>query len=386
LKKILISCENEQELLELRLVLKELKKERPLWKFIFFDTNKIFKGNEIVYDSEFFDRVYSSVNSFNRNFKELSKLEKLKVIIKNIFLLRKIFKKEKIDLFLTGVPLVFFRFAHISLSQKPIYISYVRSFLTQREVPHSLSDKLNRFSQNIPVLKKLSVFNNWYSDFIVTIGTLNRKYFISRGIFEEKVIISGPLLLDFYRRRIKNTQGIERKERIETVYLLSTAFRWHNDYLAHEEQKKVIESFFKIYHLKYRNSFKLIFRPHPRDNINEYKDIVKKYDIMVDKGEITELIGNFSPRTVLVSTLSTLNLEWEYLGGKSIFISTPLIFERYRNFYETLNINPVFSPYDAFNKLIDAKIEQYNLNNIFYTHKEGNIQFFKNFILQILEN
>lgn len=388
MKSILVSCENEQEMLELQLVLEELRKEKPSWKIILFDTSNIFKGRKISYDPKLFDRIYSSINPFEGNFKSLSTLEKLSIAIRNALLIENIFRKEKIQLFFTGVPLVFFRLAHIKSPRKPIYVTFVRSPLIQRDISHSLSDRLNRLSRKIPILGKLSIFNNWHSDFIVTIGALNREYFISRGIPESKIVISGPLFLDFYRLKLKkkNLQGKTHKEKINTVYLLSTAFKWHNDHVAHEEQKRLIEDFVRTYHLRYKKLFKLIFRPHPRDDMNEYQNIIRKYNITIDRSKFTEFTEKVSPHTVLISTLSTLNLEWEYLGGKSFFLTTPIIFRRYRNFYSTLNIQPVFSPDDALERLSNGKIGYHNFNNVFYTHKNGNVQFLKDFIIEILKN
>lgn len=379
LSKILVSFENYQEFQELNLLIDNLKLENK-YQFILFDTGNIFK-NENVLEIENYSKVYNSVNKYNQPFKYMSFHKKLNVLFKNMILLNNIIKKEKIDIMITGVPLSFFRYVRILTNKKLIYISYLRSLIIDNGISYSISGRISTIMKNIPILNKSNLFNNWYCDYVFTIGQLNKDFLLKQKVEEHKILLSGSLLLDRYRNNIISNTEIKNKE----IVLLTTAFLWHNNVEADRDQIAFTHKFITYFFEKLSDRFKLSLKIHPRDNIDNYNKIIDKYNIKIENRNINEFMLSCTSNKILISSVSSLNLEWQYLGGPTIYYTTPYIYKKYYNFYSRLNIEPFFNIDDIFMHLNKngLKLDKVNIENIYSKHENGNIKYVKDFILNL---
>ena len=373
---ILVSCENDQELFDLTLITNSLKNKLPI-KIHFFDMSPLYSSCLRLENQ--FDYSFKAINPYKTPFKKMSKRQKINTVFKNSLILANYIEENNIKLMLTGVPLAPFRFARIL--KKFTHIAYMRSIILPSNFSHSFSDAINRKIKKVPFLNTLKIFNDWYCDYLFTIGENNREFFIKqKNIEKDKVIITGSFLLDYIKTQLKESENSDKK----VLYFLTGAFKWHNNQAAHKEQLYWLEQFLsKFFSSRLEKEYKFVLRIHPRDTIEDYQNMIEYYKIAIDNSPTEKFLLKANPNSIVISFLSTLNFEWEYLGGKSLFVSTEKSRKIFSNFYKMLKIEPV-KEVDKVLELISAYRFPKNkevVQKVFYSHKEGNINFAVDFII-----
>lgn len=373
MKTIFISFENYQELHELTLLVKSIKKDHPDWIFILFDTTPIYlldrKEMEAYLNS--YDFIIKGENKFELSFKQLSFFKKLYITFVNTFNILKIFKTYNIDMMITGVPLVFFRYASF-LNQKIFNIAYMRALIIGHSIDHSFSNRLDRKIKKIPFLKNIPIFDSWYSDLLVTVSDVNCKYYLDRGMNPKKIKISGSLLLDNIKDKIIPNESDD----LEIIFLTYAA-AYHDNKEAHIEQLSVIK---KIILLQKIYAFNFTIRVHPRDDINDYFSLVQNHEtVRIDTTHIEEFLKSCSRNKIVISAFSTLNFEWNYMGGNGYFYTTEELYKTYGNFYTALDIEPFFNIEKLIQNICNKIPQKYN-RHVYQDHKDGNINYLKKLI------
>jgi hypothetical protein len=363
MKNILISFENLQEFYDLILVCDKLKDEGC--NVYLFDTTNLYKLNDelINKNKEIFTKIFLSKNNADIEFNSLSKKTKIKLLFQNIKYISHIIKDYKIDLLLTGVTLSLFRYTKLLNNIK--YISYIRGIIANPE-DYSLSAKIYA-KTNLKFLSPL------YCDKMAIVSPINIEYFYGYGKKDNDLIKCGPLHLDEIKKEIKQNKDTP------TIIFATSAFSHHHLDTLNNEQLDFLEELLKIYNSEFKDKYGFILRIHPRDDIKIYDNLIQKYNIKLNNEPIEIFLKSVSKNKILLSALSTLNFEWEYLGGKSLFYSGENIYKTHQDFYENLNIQPIFNP----NKVFDNLNTKDNLSKYFYSHQEGNIDYLINEIKKV---
>jgi len=385
--KILFAVENREEFNELIVLVRELLSGfEPERKFILFRTHPIFHLDDYSLEYSFlFEKIYTARNPFNINFKRLSILKKVMILLSNMTILIRIIHDQKINYMLSGVPLIFHRLVRL-FSPRIIHLAYIRGLLLYSQKTTSVSDQFFFLSKNIFGLTSIRFFNNYFADYLFTIGAINKKTLMERHIPEANIYLSGPLLLDQYRKLDEKEESHFQKK--ELVYI-TQAYLWHLNIRGHAEQLASIENLLTEVSDHYPNDFTIIIRVHPRDEKDVYQELIKKYPLTgrIDTSAAPEFLGNISRQQVLVSGLSTLAFEWIYLGGFCIFYSTKNLFLLSKEMYDGLKISPFL---DVKEMLESIRSEQYPdhqdlMEKIFYRHPSTNLVYMVNMVNSIIK-
>lgn len=379
---ILIIVENLQEFDEILYILKKMPKENnPIYSLL--KTNNIFNipdyyqlDEDKANNQKYFKKIFDSKNPFKTNFKTQNFLCKIIVILVNFLILLKIVVNENIDFILSGVPLIFSRVVRLFFPHL-IRIAYVRGLLFDSSKSTSTSDWFYFLTKKIRIQDKIHFFNNYYSECILTTGEINKKFLLDRGIPDKNIFLTGPLVLD---RIANSTRKIEfDSENNFEIIFITQAFNWHMDEKADFEQKKFLLSLMEqLRSVKIKNiQFKI--RLHPRDSIENYKNIIKNEDseIIFDTSDSSIFLSECKNNKVMISGLSTFAFEWMYLGGKCFFYTTDYFFQNSESIYKKVNIDPYRDSKNMIQAILaeNDKPESKKIDNIFYNYPLGeNVQ------------
>lgn len=373
-KSMFVLAENQEEFNELFLICKNLYKLNKNINFYFIDVSNIV-DTKLSYSNK--DNVFKEYIKINKKFKNLKILNKLFAIYK----INKIIKSKEQEInnviLLSGVPLVFFRYLHIFYGYT--FFSYLRSLVIEEETTHSLSHKIFKIFKNFfnKQSKLFKIINPWVCSYLFTIGSINKEY-LFKYLPNDKIILSGPLLLDELKKKCIIVNNINLNK-INKLIFATSAFSWHLEYELDKLQYNILDNI-----LLFLNENKLnlnfIIRIHPRDDIKKYQSLKEKYknlNIEFNNEPFLDFIGDCIYNSVLFSLISNLNLEWSYLGGKSIYIGNDFLLKKYKYFFNKINYSPyIVDKVEDFYFLKDFKELNYiNVKNIYSLHKEGNLNF-----------
>jgi len=369
---ILILVENAQEYDEILCLLKNINLNKKN-SYILCKTNTIYNISDYYHQKNNtikFKETISLKNPFNSNFKTQIIFKKILVLIINFFILFRVIQKYKIRYFITGVPLIFSRLLKL-FNLKLIRISYIRGLLFDSSKSTSTSDQLYFVSNKFKFFNKIKFINNYYSEFILTTGKLNKKFLIERGIPHKNIYLCGPILLDEIPTKIngEDSTGIKNLE----VIFITQAFSWHLDNKADSEQKTFLNNLIEQVNKLIRKDIILTIRLHPRDSIENYEKIIQKANIKIhfDTSEVNRFLSNLTKNKIIISGLSTLAFEWMYLGGKCYFYTTNYFKKNSKTIYNKLKIRPYENEKDLLDAILkNQKIDHYNINEIFYKNDD----------------
>ncbi len=386
--KILFAVENREEFNELLILLQELLSvKHDQREFILFKTHTIFHLDDYTegYNS-LFVKIFTAKNPFDHNFKQLSVLKKIMIILINAIILIRIFRHNKITHILSGVPLIFHR-VQILLFPSVIHLAYIRGLLLFGQKATSVSDQFFFLTDKFRTIMSIRFFNNYYADHLFTIGTLNKNTLLERKIPESNIYLSGPLLLDQYQSVRDKPEYLHRKK--ELIYI-TQAYLWHLNTLGHNEQLDSIRGLLQSISENYADQFNICIRIHPRDDKRIYDEFLKNYIIPVklDTSPASEFLQGISNHKILVSGLSTLAFEWIYLGGECVFLSTEKLLEESREIYNRLGISPYLKSHEALQDILTDRIPncREQIDHIFYRHPDTNLKYAVNTINAIIMN
>jgi hypothetical protein len=229
--------------------------------------------------------------------------------------------------------------------------------------------------------------NNYYADFLFTIGTVNKNALRERHIPESNIYLSGPLLLDQYTPvRQKPVSSSCKKELI----YITQAYLWHLDSFGHREQLDSIRDLLHCIAKKYSGQLDIAIRIHPRDDRQLYEKLRQEYPVPVriDTSPASEFLQGISGHKILVSGLSTLAFEWIYLGGSVAFLSTENLVKESLQVYKYLGISPYLQSEIMLQDILSERIPVWGdqIDRIFYRNSSSNLKYTADAIDKIFRN
>jgi hypothetical protein len=375
--KILFAVENREEFNELAVLLRELLSTGPAQRvFILFKTHAIYQLADYTGAADsLFVKTYTAKNPFAHNFKQLSALKKIIVILVNAPILIRIFRHDKITHILSGVPLIFHRIL-ILLYPSILHLAYVRGVLLFGRKTTSVSDRFFFLTEKLRSIISLRFFNNFYADCLFTIGSLNQNTLRERNIPVSNIYLSGPLLLDRYPAVQDKPEDPERKK--ELIYI-TQAYLWHLDTSGHNEQLHSIHGLLQSITAGQAGQFDICIRIHPRDDKRIYEEFLRNYSlpVRIDTSPAAEFLQGISRCKILISGLSTLAFEWIFLGGSCAFLSTEKLLKESREIYDRLGLSPYLKPGEILQDILADRIPNCSeqIDRIFYRHPCGNLKY-----------
>lgn len=190
------------------------------------------------------------------------------------------------------------------------YISYIRSLHPSPELASSLSDKIYFLFKKIGIESK--ILNPYSADICFVTSKITEGFLGYRGIEKFNIKNIGACWLDEL-----STSDSENLN--PSICFITQAFSKHLNEPAHREQIQALENSLD---LAYRNEMELIIRKHPRDEYDYEKHFTEKAGcIKVNTETPRNFIKNFNPRTIIISSFSTLAFELLGSGASAIFIS-----------------------------------------------------------------
>jgi hypothetical protein len=361
-KKILISVENKQEYDDL-IYLAKVANLFDYHHLILFTTHEIFSLVDYYNLSEnkaLYKSVYHSVNKFGQNFKTVSLLKKIILIIKNGLILGKVLRREKVDFILSGVPLIFHRVA-LLFSLRTLHVAYIRSLLFGALHGTSHSDSVSILLHKIPIVNKIRFFKNYYADLLLTVGNINKQILVRRNIPQENIRICGPIGIgcDNVSKMVTSAD-----QKVNLIFV-TAAYKWHRYKEGDVDQIHNLRKICDFIADKYADKFNLIIRVHPRDDSSHYAELRKKYDFISELNEapLSEFLNYAGMGSVLISSLSTLAFEWMYLGGKAYIFSSPYLDQSLKPLFGLLDIKPYYDFEELLNH-IQRQTSQFDMDKI----------------------
>jgi UDP-N-acetylglucosamine 2-epimerase len=219
-------------------------------------------------------------------------------------------------------------------------------------------------------------FNNYYADYLFTIGSLNKNTLRERKIPESNIYLSGPLLLDRYPAVQDKPEVPLRKK--ELIYI-TQAYLWHLDASGHNEQLDSIHGLLQSIAESQAGRFDICLRVHPRDDVRIYEEFLRNYSlpVRIDTSPAAEFLQGISRYKILISGLSTLAFEWIYLGGNCVFLSTEKLLKEGGEIYKRLGLSPYLKPGEILRDISAERIPNCSeqIDRIFYRHPSGNLKY-----------
>ncbi len=333
--RLLLTCENLQELDDLRLLAQELKMKNAAE--IYFFAIPLLYGIKEEDEFKGFDKLIRPFGAKRGNFKFFPLPLKALYGFLNAFYVLSLIYKYKIDLCLTGVSLIYTRLARVLSWNKTIFVSYVRSLLADDNHPTSSSENLWLKLSKLPGHQILEDLAPYQADYVLTIGERNKETLIKKGLKAERVYVVGPIAVD--QHHIIKPAVAE----INEIVFLMQAFSWHNDEASAKAQNDFLLMLIK--QVKGQQGLQLRIRPHPRDTSGLDSSLFNE-TIVLDKSG-GAFLQTLTHRSLLVSAVSTLNFEAGYLGFAHCFFATGAIRERFAGWYQSMSIEPLDSADDV---------------------------------------
>lgn len=328
--RILVACENLQELEDLRLLAQDLK-QKTAAEVYFFALPLLYGASESA-QFEGFDKLIYPLGSRRGNVKFLPLAHKIYLGLMNALYLISLFYRHKIDLCLTGVPLMYTKIARV-LSYKTLFVAYVRSLLADDEHPTSSSEKIWYRLKLMPGHQLFAALAPYQADYVLTIGERNKKTLVKKGLKPEQIFITGPLAVD--QIKVLAQRDLEGNE----IVFLMQAFNWHNDQASAQAQHAFLLEL--VDRVRSHKGLWLRIRPHPRDLASLDSSLFQENILLDTSG--TDFLQTLTDRSLVVSAVSTLNFEADYLGFAHCFFAMGAIQKRFASWYDSLAIQPLGS-------------------------------------------
>jgi hypothetical protein len=208
------------------------------------------------------------------------------------------------------------------------HLSYLRGVVFDPEVSVGISDKLRLGGLRRLIPHRLIA--TYWADHIYTIGAVNRRFLLGRGLPEERIHICGPVWLA--DRSFSETPTDKRP----TAYFVTGAWEAHGRMAEHDAQLQLTRRLAR----EWKDDRVLGLRVHPRDTYL-YEDDPAFNDIVLDRSLPSEFLDNLTGDDILISPLSTLAFEAMYLGRGVVFYADPDATKAYFHVYENLGISPI---------------------------------------------
>ena len=274
-----------------------------------FEDMKIILDNSDVNNSEIINFVEMKDQASGFNFIKRFLGEKLS----NTLMLIYVFIKFQPFLLFTGSPALHHRLSLCFFLFRIKHVIYYRGLLGDPNNISSVSDyvrfKLFKGKFNNKLL------NNYLCNALITIGDLNKAFFIARGVPKDRIHLCGLLQ--------HSKKDIDINFNNKKIYFLTTAFKHHHHHLAANDQ---LDFFKKLVSYLQPLGYDIYIKKHPRDSVDYTSDLT---NINVVECNAKDFFSNYKGG-ILISTFSTIVFEAAY-QGIPVYI------------YSTENINRLFS-------------------------------------------
>lgn len=172
------------------------------------------------------------------------------------------------------------------------------------------------------------VIATYHADRVFTVGEVNRRFVVDRGMPVEAVDVVGPVWLNA-------TGSTSSTSPVPTTYLVTAAWAAHGLHEAHDAQTEMLARAAA----RWNGGSRLAFRVHPRDYF-PYDSDPRFEGVHLDRqlpGEILSVLGS---NDIVVAPLSTLAFEALHVGAQVAFYADPAATSSYNHVYEWLGITP----------------------------------------------
>lgn len=327
IKKFIVSCENSQELDDLRRLSAEL--EGRGYKAQYFDIAPMLGSPSLVSQSKF-STTFSGFG-LSRQFKKLSVLAKLFIATINALLLVSVYYKSRSRFVLIGTPLLVYRVARIITFGHLKTVSLIRGVIAHSEASTSVSSRVFMkfgFLARSRALK--SLLSDYDSSLVLCTGAVTRDFLFSRGVSKENIDVVGSVYCDSL------DMSKSQKATVEPVMVfVSSSFAFHGYDDAQSRQTELIA---KLKAVAERNGIKFIVRKHPRESIEFYNGESGLQGCIDDS--ISDPISSYPENTLFISTASTLIFEMAYAGRNASFVADDFFARRFAAWYSAVGMDP----------------------------------------------
>lgn len=209
------------------------------------------------------------------------------------------------------------------------HVSYLRGAMFDPSITGGYSDAaaasgLARFLPH-------RVFHSYSADVVLTVGEVNRRFLIGRGIPGDCIRLVGPVWL----RDAKPAPGRVVGAEPGTAYFLTTAWRVHGKLEEHQAQLAITRRLA----VGWPGPKRLVLRVHPRDDYSYERDPLL-HSVPVNRLPPDEFLSGLDLNDVLIAPLSTFAFEALQLGHAVVFYADPVATKAYLHMYDALGIAP----------------------------------------------
>lgn len=209
------------------------------------------------------------------------------------------------------------------------HVSYLRGAMFDPSITGGYSDAaaasgLARFLPH-------KVFHSYSADVVLTVGDVNRRFLLGRGIPNESIHLVGPVWLRDAERASDRAAATEPG----TAYFLTTAWRAHGKLEEHEAQLAITHRLA----VGWPGPQRLVLRVHPRDDYPYESDPVF-HAVPLNRLTPGEFLRSLDLGDVLIAPLSTFAFEALRLGHAVVFYADPVATKAYLHMYSALGIVP----------------------------------------------
>lgn len=222
------------------------------------------------------------------------------------------------------------------------HFAYIRGVVFDPRVSVGISDRV-RFG----VLKRLvprRVVATYSADQVFTVGEVNRRFLLGRGIPADRVHVVGPVwLAPELRGAVAAQQPYSPR-----AYFVTGAWEAHGRMEEHEAQLEITRRLAR----EWRNGTELAFRVHPRD-LHQYEADPDFANVVLDRTPPEEFLESLSEQDVVIAPLSTLAFEALFVGRRVVFYRDPSATSAYNHIYDKLGIRA-----RTIDEILDGRIDE----------------------------
>lgn len=326
MKRIIVSCENAQELTTLNLIVSKLQ-----------DVDVVYFDTVSLYEVDLLDRypVGSRVQKCRRIFNKcLARINIFGKAVENFYVSWQLFnliRREGCYTLVVGVPLFSHRIIKFIFREKLLLVTFLRSVIVGSEVESEFG---LRWSINNFFRKKGLI--GYVSDICFCSGGVTERFMLSQGCANVHVV--GPFDADLNMYNSKDNDF--SLDSMKAVVFVTGAFSWHGDDSGHDSQIACLGDIERYCNF---NKVKLYVLSHPRSSQDEY---ACGEEVDVVSGGLSTCLSlqeKYEGSVLFVSMFSTLSFELSYLGCFSYLVSTKDLYSKYGFWYDRVGVMPAFS-------------------------------------------
>jgi hypothetical protein len=209
------------------------------------------------------------------------------------------------------------------------HVSYLRGAMFDPSITGGYSDAAA--ASGMAKFLPHRVFHSYSADAVLTVGEVNRRFLLGRGIPSESIHLVGPVWL----RDVEPASDRAVAAEPGTAYFLTTAWRVHGKLEEHEAQLAITRRLAA----DWPGPRRLVLRVHPRDDYSYESDPVFQ-GVPLNRLPPGEFLGSLDPGDVLIAPLSTFAFEAMQLGYAVVFYADPVATKAYLHMYSALGIAP----------------------------------------------